>query len=114
MKAKTATIDTTRLVEAANKAIKALNEFTQACDAFGTDQRDIVITDDDFGISATHLAVSFQRALITNIASTPLGDVVDHSEWEDCLTLPMTVRAELMSGRVDSICFGRYIFRIVK
>jgi hypothetical protein len=112
MKKKIATIDTSRLMEAANKAINALNEFTQACDAFGTDQRDIVISEDDFDVSPP--APSFQRALITNVEETPIGDIVNHGEWEDCLTLPMTVRAELMSGRCDSMCFGRYIFRIVK
>jgi hypothetical protein len=44
MKNTTVTVDATRLMKKANKAIKAVRAFDKACKEFGNDPRDVVVS----------------------------------------------------------------------
>jgi hypothetical protein len=45
MKNTTVTVDLTRLMKKAKKAIKAVKDFDKACKKFGTDPQDVVVSD---------------------------------------------------------------------
>jgi len=102
MKTQTVTIDTSRLMAAAEKAIEACQEFTKACEAFGSDPRDVDV------------APHFQRALVTTIEQTPSGDVVHRGDWEEFDEMPLAVRTALLSKMTETFIVGKYIYRIAQ
>jgi hypothetical protein len=119
METHTVTIDTSRLMAAAEKAIKACDEFTKACEAFGSDPRDVVVGHEvvkgGLDLRGLHPLLCFQRALVSTVEQTAGRDVIHHGEWEDCNEMPSDVRTFLMSKPANHpIVVGKYIYRIAQ
>jgi hypothetical protein len=119
MKTHSVTIGASRLMAAAEKAIKACQEFTKACEVFGSDPRDVVVGHEvvkgNLDLKGLRPALCFQRAPVTTICDTPIGESVHHGEWEECAEMPLSVRTFLMSKPANhTIVVGKYIYRIAE
>jgi hypothetical protein len=99
MKNTTVTVDTTRLMKKAKKAIKAVKAFDKACAEFGSDPRDIVVSDlEVFGKRGDELIGNGPIEVVVNYVGSGHDD-----EWEKALVKTVTYE-----GGKESIAFHKW------
>jgi hypothetical protein len=106
MKKQTVTIDTSRLVAAAEKAIKACQEFTKACEAFGSDPRDVVVS------TMSEDEIDWEKALVRTVTDEGGHETISFDRWYpiDWCMIPLSARDSLTSyGGIAVV--GRFGFK---